>query len=134
MHDPIYHQCDIPIGEDEWISYTEVEGRTDNATDVDPLMGPVEGFIRSLETDCLTACCGINAFSFWPEDIKKSAQRCTDPELVKKLTIYKNQIDELSSECVRSSILCQIFDRKVLLKILDHIITILQTDETTDGN
>jgi hypothetical protein len=65
------HRDDISIGPDKWITFFDINGRQAGAVDLDPLILPMEEFWSLLETNCVAGCCGIDAFSVWPEDIER---------------------------------------------------------------
>ena len=82
----------------------------------------MEAFWRSLEVNCVSECCGINAHSFWPQDIWNAARQSQIPDLQPKLEKLRTHADSLSTECVYSEILNQYFDRTMFSKLLDHVI------------
>lgn len=116
------HPDDISIGSDEWIRFVDVTGRTANAAHIDPLILPMETFWRKLEVNCVTECCGINAHSFWPQDIWNAVRNCQDSDLKRKLADLRKHVDSLSGDCVYSEILNEYCDRTMFSKLLDHII------------
>lgn len=116
------HPDDISIGPDEWIRFIDVSGRQENAVNLDSHLRAAESFWRSLEVDCVSDCCGINAFSFWPQDIWNAVRECHDPELQPKLAALRRYVDSLPVDCVYSSMLNQYFDKTVFSRLLDHVI------------
>jgi hypothetical protein len=116
------HPDDVSIGKDEWIRFIDISGRTGDAKDLDPLIHPMEPFWRALEVNCVAECCGINAHSFWPQDIWNAVRTARDAELSQKLSKLRAHVDGLSSVCVRSAILNQYFDRRMFSQLLDHVI------------
>ena len=72
---------DISIGEDRWITFIDVAGRQDNAVSIDDMLAPLDSFWSALETECVAACCGIDAFALWPEDIRR-VSALTDHKLL----------------------------------------------------
>ena len=116
-----HHPDDVSIGKEEWIRFVDITGRMENAADLDPLLRPMEAFWRALEVNCVSECCGINAHSFWPQDIWNAARSRQDPELPPKLARLKKHVEGLSADCVRSSILNQCFDRTMFARLLDHV-------------
>lgn len=116
------HPDDVSIGNDEWIPFVDIAGRTENAANLDAFIRPMESFWRSLEVNCVSECCGINAHSFWPKDIWNAVRNCGDAALKAKLTKLRQHVDALSDDCVYSTILNQYFDRTMFSKLLDHVI------------
>jgi hypothetical protein len=116
------HPDDVLIGNDEWIRFVDVAGRTETAANLDALIAPMEFFWRSLEVNCVSECCGINAHSLLPKDIWNAVRNCHDAALKSKLTTLRRHIDGLSGDCVYSTILNQYFDKTMFSKLLDHVI------------
>ncbi len=116
------HPDDVSIGKEEWIRFVDITGRTENAVDLDSRIRPLETFWRSLEVNCVSECCGINAHSFSPQDIWNAVRHTHDPQLRQKLTALRNHVDSLSADCVVSGILNQYFDRTMFSRLLDHVI------------
>lgn len=120
------HQNDISVGQDQWITFVNVEGRQSTAVDIDPLLTPMNDFLDRLETTCVAGCCGIDAFDLWPEHIQRAAAESGDTALPRKLLELKAFIDENPADCFVSTRLNNYFDRGVLLQVLDHIATHLK--------
>ena len=116
------HPDDILIGNDEWIRFVDIVGRTEGAANLDAFIVPMESFWRSLEVNCVSECCGINAHSFLPKDIWNAVRNCRDAMLKQKLTRLRQHVDGVSEDCVYSTILNQYFDRAVFSNLLDHVI------------
>ena len=55
------HQYDIQIGDDAWIEFISLDGRYEQAIDIDPLLGELWPLICLLETHCVADCCGMDA-------------------------------------------------------------------------
>lgn len=116
------HPDDVLIGNDEWIRFVDVAGRTETATNLDALIAPIESFWRSLEVNCVSECCGINAHSFLQKDIWNAVRSCHDAALKQKLTKLRRRMDGLTGDCVFSNILNQYFDKTMFSELLDHVI------------
>lgn len=116
------HPDDVSIGREEWIRFVDISGRTGGAANLDAQIRPMEPFWRALEVNCVSECCGINAHSFWPQDIWNAVRNCQDSELQPKLAALRRHVDSLSADCVYSGILNQYFDRTMFSKLLDHVI------------
>jgi len=119
---PKLHPDDISIGEDEWIAYVDVTNRPhEQIVRIDDLIAPAEPFWLALEVHCVADCCGINAFSFWPEDIVR-ARSTLDHQLLKSTLASLHQfLQQSSADTFTSRRWNQIFDKPVLLKLVEHI-------------
>ena len=97
--------------------------------DLDPYIAPLNTFFDKLEVECVRECCGIQAFSFMPEDIHKALVGLSAETIVTQLKATQTAIEEQWwYNTVGSTILNNNFDRKVFLRLLAHII------KTTGGN
>ena len=86
-------------------------------------------FLNKLEVKCVRECCGIQAFSFMPEDIHKALVGLSVETIATQLKAIQTAIEEQWwYNTVGSTILNNNFDRKVFLQLLAHII------KTTEGN
>lgn len=113
---------DVFIGNNQWIRFIDIVGRTENTVNLDGFIGEMEPFWRSLEVNCVSECCGIGAHSFLPQDIWNAVRNCRDPTLKTKLASLRQYVDGLQPDCVRSTVLNQYFDRTMFLQLLDHVI------------
>ncbi len=111
----------ISIGKDVWIPFIDVLGRQEGAVSIDDLLKPLDSFWKSLETECVAACCGINAFALWPEDIRRASAGGDRKQLVDALASLRRFVESSSSDVFVSQKLNNYFDRQVLLGIIDHI-------------
>jgi hypothetical protein len=117
-----HHPDDVSIGENEWIRFVDITGRSDRPASLDEHIQPMEPFWRALEVNCVSECCGINAHSLWPEDIWNAARSARDPQLLARLEALRQYTASVSSSVVHSTILNQLFDRDIFLSLLDHVI------------
>ena len=77
----------------------------------------------------LGECCGIEAFSFMPEDIHKALVGLSAETIVTQLKAMQTAIEEQWwCKTVSSTILNNNFDRKVFLQLLAHIIKTICTN------
>lgn len=112
---------DISIGKDEWIPFIDVVGRQQNAVSIDDMLTPLDSFLKSLETECVAACCGIDAFALWPEDIRRASAEVDRKQLAEALASLRRFVESSPSDVFVSEKLNNYFDRQVLLWIIDHI-------------
>ena len=97
--------------------------------DLDPYMAPLNIFFDKLEVECVRECCGIQAFSFMPENIHKALVGLSVETVITQLKAMQTAIEEQYwCKTVGSTILNNNFDRKVFLQLLDHIIKTISTN------
>ena len=97
--------------------------------DLDPYMAPLNTFFDRLEVECVRECCGIEAFSFIPDDIQKVLVGLSVETIVTQLKAMQTAIEEQYwCKTLSSTILNNNFDRKVFLQLLNHIIKTICTN------
>ena len=97
--------------------------------DLDPYIAPLNTFFDRLEVECVRECCGIEAFSFMPEDIQKALVGLSVETVITQLKAIQTAIEEQwGYKTVSSTILNNNFDRKVFLQLLNHIIKTICTN------
>ena len=97
--------------------------------DLDPYIAPLNTFFDKLEIECVRECCGIQAFSFMPEDIQKALAGLSAETVITQLKAMQTAIEEQYwCKTVGSTILNNNFDRKVFLQLLNHIIKTICTN------
>jgi hypothetical protein len=121
------HKKDISIGDDQWIEWIDID-RTSTRFDLDNLLLPTKSFWEALETECVSGCCGIDAFVFWPEDIRIAKEQFSSQALVREFIILKANVIAVNEEVVGSSFFNCSFQKTVFLKLIDHIGTNLSDD------
>ena len=62
--------------------------------DLDPYIASLNTFFDRLEVECVRECCGIEAFSFMPEDIQKALIGLSAETNVTKLKEIQTAIEE----------------------------------------
>ena len=118
----------IVIGNNLFIEELPVD-YTGKLLDLDPYMAPLNTFFDKLEVECVRECCGIEAFSFMPEDIQKALVGLSVETIVTQLKAMQTAIEEQYwCKTVGSTILNNNFDRKLFLQLLNHIIKIISTN------
>ncbi len=119
---------DISIGQDKWIEWIEFDSSNANPFDIDKMLEPITGFLKLLEIECVAECCGIDAFSFWSEDIQVAHKKYFEKdELLIELENIRDQIADLSSDVLISTLLNQMINKEVFLELIKHIIEELNT-------
>ena len=97
--------------------------------DLDPYIASLNAFFDKLEGECVRECCGIQAFSFIPEDIHKALVGLSAKTVITQLKAMQTAIEEQYwCKTLSSTILNNNFDRKVFLQLLDHIIKTICTN------
>ncbi|VWD43231.1 hypothetical protein BLA50215_05547 [Burkholderia lata] len=120
------HKDDISIGPDRWIEFGDLSGGQAQALAIDPCLAEVMPLIDALETDCVAACCGIDAFGFWPDEIAVAVgtrEHDALARLADDLLSVQRSIDALPSDLVVSTRMNQYFRKAVVLELLAHIRT-----------
>jgi hypothetical protein len=115
------HSNDISIGKDQWITFIDVLGRQERAVSIDHLISPLKSFWTALETNCVAGCCGIDAFSLWPEDVRRAASTVDAKLLADGLMSLREFVERSGPDIFVSQRLNNYFDRQVLLQVIDHI-------------
>ena len=96
--------------------------------DLDPYIAPLNAFFDKLEVECVRECCGIQAFSFIPEDIHKALVGLSAKTVIIQLKAMQTAIEERYwCKTLSSTILNNNFDRKVFLRLLAHIIKTIES-------
>ena len=118
----------ILIGNNLFIEELPID-YTGKLLDLDPYMAPLNVFVDKLEVECVRECCGIEAFSFMPEDIHKALVGLSVETVIIQLKAMQTAIEEQWwCKTVGSTILNNNFDRKVFLQLLNHIIKTICTN------
>lgn len=95
--------------------------------DLDPYIAPLNTFFNKLEVECVRECCGIEAFSFMPEDIQKALVGLSAETVIIQLKAMQTAIEERYwCKTLSSTILNNNFDRKVFSQLLDHIVKMIE--------
>jgi len=115
------HNNDISIGKDKWIFWIETDPGQ-NSYDIDSSLKPTLPFWKLLETECVSACCGIHAFGFWTEDLENAKQQLNDTDIKQKFEKLRHELFNKAERLLSSAFLNNLFDRKVFIQLLDHII------------
>jgi len=83
----------ILIGNNLFIKELPVD-YTGKLLDLDPYITPLNTFFDRLEVECVRECCGIQAFSFMPEDIHKALVGLSAETIVTQLKATQTAIEE----------------------------------------
>jgi hypothetical protein len=111
----------ILLGKDKWIEHVDLSGQYDLAIDIDPWMKDLWPMWNALETECVSDCCGIDAFNLFPESVADAALKF-DRELVcGKLQDLRSLLEALSGDVFVSKRLNNFFARSVFFEVLNHL-------------
>ncbi|WP_255493666.1 DUF6331 family protein [Capnocytophaga sp. oral taxon 902] len=83
----------ILIGNNLFIKELPVD-YTGKLLDLDPYITPLNTFFDRLEVECVRECCGIQTFSFMPEDIHKALVGLSAETIVTQLKATQTAIEE----------------------------------------
>ncbi|UTW63092.1 hypothetical protein KFE98_02750 [bacterium SCSIO 12741] len=123
------HAEDISIGQGKWIHWIGFDAQAVKPMDLDPILEPTLELWENLEVDCLSACCGLNAFSFWEDDILHAQSQTGNPNLKHNLDETIRKIELMEVEVLVSSRLNQLIHKQVFLQLLEHLFMTLKPAE-----
>lgn len=115
------HKNDIPIGESRWIEFIDLDGRYEEAIEIDPFLLELSAMWQNLEQHCVADCCGFDAFDFNPETIVLASAGMDLPNLHRSLNDTILKIEALETTVIVSTRLNSLADKKTFLAILMHI-------------
>jgi hypothetical protein len=118
------HEYDISIGKDQWIIFGDLGDDQANAFEIDVLMTSLLSMWKALETECVSACCGIDAFDLWQDDVLSNTTEFDHVKLIRELSKLKTEVAELENEVLVSSTLNNYFSKTTFLQILDHLLKV----------
>lgn len=116
------HINDISIGQDKWIAWIELD-HDQTPFEIDHFLEPTIPFWKFLEIHCVSACCGIDAFSVWPEELKHAQLQLNDDLIKQKFEKLKSDLEAIPDTQITSSYLNNLFDKNFFLQVTHHIIS-----------
>ena len=116
------NKIDIHIGETERIPWVEFDILSNDKIDIDYIVAKHDDFWTFLEIFCVPECCGLDAFRFYPDDIKNVANHADKELLKKELSTLKNDLLDSDNNIVISLRLNNLIEKSVFIKLLEHII------------
>ena len=117
------HDDDLMLGPDTWLPLQSKDIENTSPLSIDQWLEPTWPFWQAFETECVAACCGIHAFSFWPENVRNAATACGLPGLSAAFDELCRSIEIESADSLISSRLNQLIYKGPLLALLRHIVT-----------
>ncbi len=115
------NKSDIHIGETERIHWVEFDTSSNDLIDVDYIVAKHDDFWTFLQIFCVPDCCGLDAFRFYPDDIKNAAGHVDKVLLKSDLAKLKNDLLNSDKDIIISSRLNNLVDKAVFLRLIDHI-------------
>ena len=114
-------QYDIQIADDAWIEYLDIEGRYDQAIDIDALLDGLWPLICRLETHCVAGCCGMDAFDFTREGIATALLELDRALMHAACVAAKAAVTAAASDVLTSTEMNHFADKRVFLQLLEHL-------------
>ena len=112
---------DIPIEKKMSIKWVKFDSKNTPSKRIDALIKPVQPLFDKLEINCDRLCCGIKAFNFHPESIRKASISLGDSELANKLDELSKRLNNVKEEIVICGSLNQLFHKSVFQELLNHL-------------
>ena len=114
-------QYDIQIADDAWIEYIDIEGRYDQATDIDALLDGLWPLICRLETHCVAGCCGMDAYDFTREGVATALLELDCAHLHAACAAARMAVAATASDVLLSNTMNHYADKRVFLQLLAHL-------------
>ena len=114
-------QYDIQIGDGAWIEFIDLDGRYDQAVDIDGLLGDLWPLICRLETHCVAGCCGMDAFDFTREGIAAALLELDRAQLPAACAQARSAVAAADGDVFMSNTMNHMADKRVFLQLLEHI-------------
>ncbi len=114
----------ISIGENKRIVWVELN-EEETPFELDGFLSTTQTFWKLLETECVSACCGIDAFSLWQSNIENANKVLNNPNIKTEFEKLRLQVSQRHEKVVVSSYLNQLFDKDVFLQVIDYIVSCL---------
>ena len=114
-------QYAIQIGDDAWIDFIDLDGRYDQAIDIDALLGELWPLICRLETHCVAGCCGMDAFDFTQAGIAAALLELDRAQLHAACAQARSAVAAAASDVFMSNTMNHMADKRVFLQLLEHI-------------
>lgn len=112
---------DIKIGpeKEDRIGWVEFDPSESDFLEIDFLLLKRKQFWDKLEIICVKECCGFDAYSFYPETIKKAKDN--EPNFESYLSKLMDYIINVEHEVLISNYMNQLVHKKTFLALLQHI-------------
>ncbi|MCC7641826.1 MULTISPECIES: DUF6331 family protein [unclassified Janthinobacterium] len=114
-------QYDIQIGDDAWIEFIDLDGRYDQAIDIDALLGELWQLICLLETHCVAGCCGMDAYDFTREAVETALLEVDRAQLHAACAQAHSAVAAAASDVLLSNTMNHYADKRVFLQLIEHL-------------
>ena len=114
-------QYDIQIGDDAWIDFISLDGRYDQAIDIDALLDGLWPLICRLETHCAAGCCGMDAYDFTREAVAAALLEMDRAHLHAACAKAKEAVTAAASDVLTSAAMNHFADKRVFLQLIEHL-------------
>ena len=114
-------QHDIQIGDETWIEFISLDGRYDQAIDIDALLDGLWPLICRLETHCDAGCCGMDAYDFTREGVATALLELDRAQLHAACVAAKAAVMAVASDVLTSAAMNHFADKRVFLQLLAHL-------------
>ncbi|MEQ9947799.1 DUF6331 family protein [Pectobacterium aroidearum] len=115
----------IPVGDNDRIVLPDLTGRYQQAVNIDYLLEGLLPLWAVIETECVAACCGFDAFDFSADTIYAVARKLEPAEFSHSLHKAIEQITLLDTTVISSTYLNNLADKQAFITLLQHIRTSL---------
>ncbi|GLW37645.1 DUF6331 family protein [Pectobacterium actinidiae] len=115
----------ISIGDNNRIVLPDLTGRYQQAVNIDYLLEELLPLWAVIETECVAACCGFDAFDFSADTIYDAARKLEPAEFSHSLHEAIEQITLLDVTVISSTYLNNLADKQAFITLLKHIRTSL---------
>ena len=114
-------QYDIQIGDDAWIEFISLDGRYDQAIDIDALLDGLWPLICRLETHCDAGCCSMDAYDFTREAVATALLELDRAQLHAACATARIAVAATASDVLLSNTMNHFADKRVFLQLLAHL-------------
>lgn len=116
------NKSDIHIGDTQRIHWVEFDTAGKDFADVDYIIAKYPDFWAFLEINCVSGCCGLEAFRFYPDDIANASTHVDKESLKEDLVKLKLDLVKSDKDIISSSTLNYLVNKGVFIELLDHIV------------
>ena len=111
----------LDIGDDKYI-FTGEYKKGMLRKKIDAELEPTKDFWLWLQEHCIPECCGLDAYSFYPETIRNAFSESTDKlKVLKEIGILRTKINYLKEPFCTSNLFNESISKDALLELLAHI-------------
>ena len=114
-------QYDIQIGDETWIEFISLDGRYDQAIDIDAMLNGLWPLICRLETHCVAGCCGMDAYDFTREGIATALLELDRAHMHAACIKARDAVTAATSDVLTSATMNHYADKRVFLQLLEHL-------------